>query len=346
LRLSLNPSASIGDSFHLTIDGMRVFITGAAGFLGAAMARALAKDGAEVHGLIRCDSDRSALNGVAVHWHVGDVTEPKTLAGAFNGMSWIIHSAGLLGKAGLSEELYRKVNVEGTRNVMQEALATAPWPRVLDVSSSGISGTTSREPVAEDAGIAPTNPYERSKAAAEQIACEFAARGLPVVIARPGFIYGPGDRHVLKLFQAVLRGQFFYVGGGRCLSHPTFIDDAVNGMLLCLRRGRTGEPYHITGPRPVTFRELGETIAGALGVRQPWITVPEWTAMLGATGLETLGRIVGQTPPLSRTGVSFFSRDRVFSWQKAHQELGYTPRRDLAPGVTITVAWYRQHGWL
>jgi dihydroflavonol-4-reductase len=178
------------------------------------------------------------------------------------------------------------------------------------------------------------------------VALEFASRGLPVVICRPGFVYGPGDRHVLGLFQAVRRGRFFFIDGGRHFCHPTFIADAVAGMLLCLGGGRSGAIYHIAGPRPVTFRELAETIAAALDVRPPWMSVPRWSAMLGAIGFEALGRVSGWKPPLSRTGVAFFSEDRLYSWQRAHDELGYTPEYDLATGVARTIAWYRQQGWL
>jgi nucleoside-diphosphate-sugar epimerase len=327
-------------------DGMRVFITGATGFLGGALARSLAQGGAEVHALARPTADRRVLNEVDVTWHEGDVTVPESLNGAFAGAAWIIHAAGRLGEVGVPEEVYQRLNVDGTRNVLAASLAARSKPRVLHVSSPGVLGPTTPQAMAEDAPYAPSNPYERSKATAEQVAREFAARGLSVVIARPGFIYGPGDRHVLGLFKAIHRSRFFYVSGGRHFCHPTFVADAVAGMLLCLSRGRPGEVYHITGPCPVTFRELGETIATALGVRPPWLTLPRWLAMLGALGLEAFGRVTGRKPPLSRTGVAFFSEDRVFSWQKAYDELGYTPQHDLATGVAYTVAWYRQHGWL
>ena len=325
---------------------MRVFVTGATGFLGGALARALVNKGADVHVLARSAADRSTLDGVAVTWHKGDVTAPSTLAGLFSGASWVIHAAGRLGEAGVPEEVYHNVNVHGTRNVMAAALEAIEKPRVLHLSSPGVLGPTTREPATEGAPYAPTNPYERSKAAAEQVAREFAALGLPVVIARPGFIYGPGDRHVLKLFRAIHRGRFFYVDGGMDLCHPTFIADAVNGMLLCLRQGRTGEAYHICGPHPVTFRELGEAIANALGVRPPWLSMPRWLTMIAAAGLEALGRLTRRTPPLSRTGVAFFSEDRVFSCRKAYDQLGYAAQWDLTTGVTQTVAWYRQRGWL
>jgi nucleoside-diphosphate-sugar epimerase len=330
----------------MRVEGRRVVITGATGFLGGALARALAQKGAEVHALARAAADRSALDGVAVTWHEGDVTVPSSLAGILGSADWIIHAAGRLGEAGVPEEVYRQVNVDGTRNVLATALSAGRKPRVLHLSSPGILGPTTREQVAEDAPWAPSNPYERSKAAAEKVALEFAAQGLPVIIARPGFIYGPGDHHVLKLFQAVGRGQFAYIGGGRRLCQPTFVADAVSGMLLCLSQGRPGEAYHITGPHPVTFRELGDAIASAFGVRPPWLSLPQSLAMAGAIGLEALGRLTGRKPPLSRTGVAFFSQDRCFSWQKAHDELGYSPQYDLTTGVSQTVQWYREHGWL
>lgn len=327
-------------------NGMRVLMTGATGFLGGALARALAQAGADIHALARPTADRSRLDGVPVTWHEGDVTIPSSLAGPFAGADWIIHAAGRLGEAGVPEEVYQRLNVEGTRNVLAAALAAGTIPRVLHVSSPGVLGPITREPGEESAPYAPSNRYERSKAAAENIAREFAAQGLPVIIARPEFIYGPGDRHVLGLFKAVLRGQFFYLSGGRHFCHPTFVEDAVAGILLCLRRGRPGDVYHITGPRPVTFRELGETIASALGVRPPSLSFPPWTAVVGVIGLEAIGRLTGRKPPLSRAGVAFFSEDRRFSWRKAHEELGYSPQYDLTEGVSRTVQWYRQQGWL
>jgi len=333
-------------SNQIKVSGMRVLITGATGFLGGALARALVQSGAKVHVLARPTSDRRALDGVDINWHEGDVTVPMSLNSAFGDVTWIIHAAGRLGEAGVPEDVYRKSNVDGTRNVLAAALATGHRPRVLYLSSPGVLGPTTTEPRAEDAPYAPSNAYERSKAAAEQVACEFAERGLPVIIARPGFIYGPGDRHVLGLFRAVRRGLFFYIDGGRHLCQPTYIDDAVRGMLACLSRGRPGESYHITGPSPVTFRELGDTVAAAIGVPPPRLSLPQWSAAVAAFGLEALGRVTGWTPPLTRTGVAFFGEHRVFSWQKAHEHLGYTPRYDLRRGVDLTVAWYRQQEWL
>ena len=217
---------------------------------------------------------------------------------------------------------------------------------MLHVSSCGVLGPIVGDPATEDTPLVPSNEYERSKAAAENVARDFVTRGLEVVIARPEFVYGPGDRHVLGLFRAIRRGHFFYINGGSYSCHPTFIGDVVEGMLLCLSRGRSGEAYHITGARPVTFREFGDTIAHALGVRPPSLSLPKWSASLGAAGLEAFGRLFAFAPPLSRSAVEFFTSDRRFSWQKAHNELGYSPRSDLEAGVDQTVQWYRERGWL
>lgn len=323
--------------------GKRVCITGATGFLGGALARALVEQGADVHLLARPTADRSMLAGLAVTWHQGDITLPKTLGGFLDGATEVIHAAGRLGQAGVRENEYQLTNLDGTQNVMAAALATGMNARILYLSTAGVLGPTASGWPAEDAPFAPSNPYERSKAAAERMVRDFAARGLAAIIARPGFVYGPQDRHVLGLFKAVQRRQFFYINSGRHLCHPTFISDAVAGMLLCLSQGRPGEAYHITGPNPVTVREFAETIAAAFGVDPPWLSVPRWLAWTGAASLEAFSRLAGRMPPLSRTGVAFFSEDRAFSWRKAHEELGYIPQYDLATGVERTVAWYRQH---
>jgi nucleoside-diphosphate-sugar epimerase len=325
--------------------GKKVLITGATGFVGSALAGTLAAAGAEIWALARPGSDQHRLAGLDVHWLPGDVTEPVSLQGFCRGMDWVIHAAGMLGQAGVAESTYRQLHVEGTVNVLREAQA-AGVKRVLYISSPGVLGPITGPPATEEAPLAPSNAYERSKAAAEQVAADFIRSGLPLVIARPEFIYGPGDTHVLGLFRAVQQGRFFYIGQGHHTCHPTYIDDAVQGVILCLAEGRPGQIYHITGPQAVTFRQLGEAMADALGVRRPRLALPRPLAWLGAAGLELTGWLTGRSVPLSRTGVAFFSEDRRFSWRKAQIELGYQPAVDLTEGLIKTVAWYRQQGLL
>jgi len=325
---------------------MRVFITGATGFVGGALARTLAAGGAEVHALVRPASSRSSLDGVPVRWHEGDITDPESLSRFFASAEWIIHSAGQLGQAGLSEDVYQRLNVDGTRNVLAAAQAVGSRPRVLHVSSPGVLGPTGAALADETAPCRATNSYEKTKAAAEEIVRFYVARGVAVSMARPGFIYGPGDKHVLLLFQAIKQGRFFYIDGGRYFCHPTFIQDAVNGMLLCLKHGKPGEAYHVLGPKPVTFRELGTEMASALGVRTPRFSIPKPIAMAGVYALEVASKVTGKMPPLTRTGVDFFGQHRQYSWKKARNQLGYQPTYELKRGITETVAWYRKQSWI
>jgi len=322
---------------------MKVAVTGATGFVGGALVRALLDDGHAVVGVKRPSSPQPPLQHPSLTWVNGDVTDPTSLHGLFDGADWLIHAAGMLGQAGVPESVYLELHEQGTNNVLAEA-EKAGVSRILYVSSPGVLGPISGPPADETAPLAPSNPYERSKAAAEQVAQVYASAGLPVLIARPEFIYGPTDLHVLGLFKAVRNGRFFTINGGQYTCHPTYLDDAVAGMLLALRNGRSGQIYHITGPKPVTFHELGQTIAAALDVPPPRLNLPRWLAWLGATGLELVAGLLNKQPPLSRTGVAFFSENRRFSWQKAHDELGYTPQVNLQRGVAKTVAWYRENG--
>ncbi|GIK57702.1 MAG: NAD-dependent epimerase/dehydratase family protein [Chloroflexi bacterium] len=324
----------------------KVLITGITGFVGSALARALAAEGAELFGLVRPSSDRSRLDGLPVTWMEGDVTVRESLAGVFDWVDGVIHAAGMLGRAGVPESAYHQLHVNGTSNVLGEIEKLDNPPKVLYVSSPGVLGPINGPPADENAPPAPSNAYERSKAAAEMVTQIFARQGTPVVITRPEFIYGPTDMHVLGLFQAIQKGRFFTIDHGRATCHPTYIDDAVDGMLRCLKQGRHGQVYHIAGPEPVTFRALADTIATAVGVPPPTRNLPHWLAMAGATALEIGGALFKTTPPLSRDGVAFFSDDRRFSWQKAHHELGYTPRFSLTTGVVRTVAWYQEKGLL
>lgn len=341
---------------------MRVVITGATGFIGGAMARRLAAEGADILALTHSGLHCERLADLPITWRTADITDPATLDGAFDGADWVVHAAGLLGRAGIPEDTYRRVNAEGARHVfaaVAAARAAGRMPeasRLLHLSSAGVLGPLPRHHQAasvaatghvdEAAPLAPSNAYERSKALGEHYAREFALAGLPLVVARPEFVYGPGDVHVLGLFRTVQRGLFFYVGNGGNTCHPTYIDDLVEGLLLCLRLGAAGETYQITGPRPVTFRELAETIAAAVGARRPWLRIPRPVAWLGAAGLEVAGQVTGRGVPLSRTGVAFFSENRRSTYAKAQRDLGYMPRVELQEGVARSVAWYRAEGLL
>jgi nucleoside-diphosphate-sugar epimerase len=210
-----------------------------------------------------------------------------------------------------------------------------------------VLGPIDDPPADEARPHAPSNVYETTKSAGEKLALALC-RGQPLscIVARPEFVYGPGDTHVLGLFQAIQKGRFFYIGSGENLVHPTFVTDAVQGMLLCGQAGAAGRVYHIAGPAPVSIHRLASILAEALGVRPPWLHVPKGAATMGAVGLEWASRIVPFRPPLSRGAINFFTETRAFSTARAEAELGYRPQVPLEEGVRRTVAWYRRVGVL
>jgi len=326
-----------------------VLVTGGTGFLGSALVRALVVRGDRVHVLVRPSSDRSRLAGLDVETVVGDVTAPETLPRAVEGVEVVYHLAGKLGQFGVPEKAYQRLHVEGTCNVLR-ACAEQPPKRFVYCSSPGMLGAIAPgEPLrAEDAPHRPVSIYERSKSAAERAALPLAAElGIPLVIARPEFIYGPGDRHVVGLFRAIQSGRFFYMGTGTCLCHPSYVDDVVAGLIACGGgRARPGEVYHICGPRPVTIRELAEAIARALDVRPPRLHLPVPLVRAGAWAAELVARVARIEPPLSLESVRFFTESRAFSIDKARCELGWSPQVDLDAGVRRAVAWYRAQGML
>ena len=326
-----------------------VLVTGGTGFIGSALVRALVARGDSVRVLVRSTSDTSRLDGLSVQVVIGDVTQPETLPPATEGVKTVYHVAGMLGKWGVPESAYHAVHVGGTCSLLR-ACAHRPLERFVHCSSPGMLGKVGpgEPPRDETSAHHPVSIYESSKSAAEKAALPLAGTlGVPLVIARPEFVYGPGDSHVLGLFRAIQRGMYFYIGSGDYLCHPSYIDDVVSGLMACAgRRARPLEAYHICGPRSITIRELATAIADVLEVRHPKLHLPKWLASAGAWGAELAGPFLGLDPPLTLEGVRFFTESRAFSIEKACRELGWSPNVEFAEGVRRAVAWYRAQGLL
>lgn len=324
----------------------RVLITGGSGFLGSHLARTLRRAGQSVRVLARPTSDLSPLAGLDVEFVLGDVMLPHTLPEALDGVEVVYHLAGMPDGASASHAVCRDLHVNGTLNLLVTAQA-AGVRRFVHVSSAGVLGPIRNPPADETWPHAPSTVYEATKSEGERLALEFARRtGLSLTVARPAFLYGPGDARVLGLFRAVRRRRFLYVGAGENCVHPTFVDDAVQGLRLCEAAGQSERVYHVAGPEPATIRRLVTAIAGALGVSPPRLRAPRFLAMLIASNLEVAAMFAPFRPPLTRSAVNFYAETRVFSTARAEAELGYRAQVPLVEGIHRTVAWYRQQGWL
>lgn len=323
---------------------MRILITGAAGFLGSALARAHVAAGDQVFALQHEQPLSAELIGRVEHLQ-GDVCQT-------NGARWpsvdvLYHCAAFM--ADHEDEPYarfKRVNVLGTANVLRAAHA-AGVERIIHVSTAGVLGFT-HGPAIESAPYGKRlTKYERSKMDSERVAHAAIREGLPVTIVRPAQLYGPGMLHLWpRLIQAIAQGKAVILGRGEARVHLTHVDDAVQGIRLAATVPRAvGHVYHIAAESPVSARHMIESIAAACHVQRPR-TLPHWPALVAAILVERLPAALkpGLFKVLTVHHVQFFARDRVYSIDKARTELGYHPVVTWDKTIPSIVEWYRREG--
>jgi nucleoside-diphosphate-sugar epimerase len=328
-------------AFHL-----KAVVTGGSGFTGSHLVRRLLKEGHEVRMLVRDSSKLEALGIAGVEVVQGDLRDPDAVKRLVDGAEWVFHVGAVYREAGVPDARYAEVNVDGTRHVL-DAAASAGVTRVVHVSTVGVHGHIEHPPADETAPYAPGDTYQASKVEGERMALRFAREGLPVVIARPAAIYGPGDTRLLKLFRLIARRRFVMLGDGESFYHLVYIDDLIDGFLLCARApGVEGRTYILAGEEYVTKNKLAGLVAGEMGVPTPRRHLPVGPFQALGSAVETVCRPLGIKPPIYRRRVDFFVKSRAFDISKARRELGYTPQVGLKDGLRRTAEWYREAGWI
>ena len=325
---------------------MRVLVTGATGFTGGHLARALRLGGATVRALVRETRRADDLRAAGIEVVTGDVRDASALARAVANTDVVYHLAAIYRQAGVPAETYRAVNALSVRALI-EAAAAARVRRVVHCSTVGVHGDVEHPPANEDAPLRPGDEYQRTKLEGEQLAREAADRlGIEVTIARPSGIYGPGDRRLLKLFRASVR-RYPIVGSGEIYYHLTYIDDLTEGFRLCGEHAAAANrTYILAGGEVTTLNELVATIASVAGVSPPRWHVPVWPFRVAGALCEAVCVPLGIEPPIYRRRVDFYTKSRAFDITRARRELGYAPRVGLREGIGRTLDWYREHRWL
>lgn len=326
---------------------MRAFVTGATGFIGGHLARRLLAQGAAVRALVRAPERGAELARLGAELVEGDLAAARDLGPALAGADVVFHLAAQIQPTAAGAAGYRRANVEATEHLLA-ACRGRSLGAFVHVSSVGVMGTLRRLPADEAAECRPDNPYGRTKHEAERLARRAQAEeGLPVVVARPAWAYGPGDRRTLRLFAAIQRRGLALVGSGRTWLHPVYVDDVVDGLVRCATEPKAvGQTYLLAGPEPVSLAALVGLIAELLGVPPPRLRIPASVAWLGAAATEAASRLLRRRPPLYRRQLEFFLKDQLFSIAKAREELGFEPATRLRDGLARTIAWYREHGLL
>lgn len=327
---------------------MRALVTGASGFVGSAVARALLQAGWQVSALVRAHSDRRNLQRLGADLVTGDLADPGSLDRALAGCEALFHVAAdyRLG-ARHPGELYR-TNVEGTRNML-EASRRAGIARVVYTSSVATIGLPADgSPGREETPVTVADMighYKRSKFLAEQLACEAARSGTSVVIVNPSTPVGPGDVKPTPTGQMVMdaaAGRMpAYVDTGLNIVH---VDDVAAGHLLAFDRGRSGERY-ILGGEDMPLREILVEISRLTGREPPRIRLSTSVLLPVAHVAELVSRLTGLPNRITVEGVRMARKRMFFSSDKAARELGYR-WRPPHHAFEDAVLWFREQGLL
>jgi dihydroflavonol-4-reductase len=322
-------------------------VTGATGFVGSAVARALLARGHRVRVLARPGGDRRNIAGLGVEVAEGDLGDAASLARAAAGCRFVMHVAADYRIWVPDEEAMLRANVIGTRAMMRAALE-AGVERVVHCSSVAALGLTAdgtpadeETPVseAEIVGI-----YKKSKFRAEQAVLAMVREaGLPAVIVNPAAPIGPRDIKPTptgRMVADAASGKVpAYIDTGLCVVH---VDDVAEGHVLALERGRIGERY-ILGGENLALRDLLALVTRAAGRPAPRIRLPAPLLWPVALACEGLARVAGIEPVVTRDHLRMAHKRMFFSHAKAARELGFAPRPAEA-AVADAVAWFRAQG--
>jgi dihydroflavonol-4-reductase len=327
---------------------MRALVTGATGFVGSAVARALTGAGWQVRALVRAGSDRRNLRELPLEIAAGDLAERSSLDEPLEGCEALFHVAAEYRLWTPEPGLLYRTNVEGTRNIL-EAARRAHVARIVYTSSVATVGLPADGSLGgEDTPVTLEDMighYKRSKFLAEELVREQARSGVAVVIVNPSTPLGPGDVKPTPTGQMVLdaaRGHMpAYVDTGLNIVH---VDDVAAGHLQAFERGRPGERY-ILGGENMTLREILAGIARLVGRSPPRVRLPHAAILPLAYVSEGWSRLTGRPTRITLEGVRMARRRMYFSSDKAAADLGYR-WRPAAAAFEDAVRWFRGQGML
>jgi dihydroflavonol-4-reductase len=326
---------------------VKVLVTGGAGFVGSQIVSALLRRGDAVRVLHRATSNLIMLEGLPVEHVLGDVLEPEAVARAVTGCDLVFHVAAVASYWRTQRKQVYKVNVEGTRIVVEACLA-AGVPRVVHTSSVAAIGIPRNGRPADESApfdaLSATFAYADSKHRAEAVVLQAVARGLPAVIVNPGAVYGAGDHNLISgsmVLEFARRSLPFVPDGGLCVVDA---DAVVQGHLTAAERGCIGERY-ILGGENLTFLEIAAEICAVVGRPAPRTTVPAWTLPPAALAVDAVNRLRLGSPVVSGEQIRMAGLKVFYDTSKAVRELDY-PLLPFRGAVEKTYRWYRQHGYL
>jgi nucleoside-diphosphate-sugar epimerase len=327
---------------------VKVLVTGGTGFTGKALVRRMLQEGHEVIALDHQEGYKShELRDWGAELVIGSVTDREVVRRCTRGVAVVHHVAAAFRELNLPPSHYHFVNVEGTRIVLEAALAEGVR-KFIYCGTCGVHGNVDNPPGDENSPIQPHDYYQQTKYEAESVVLEYAQKGLESTIFRPNAIFGPGDvGRFYLIFKQLSRGWFPMFGSGKVLYHPLYIDNFMDAFVLAMEPGKgAGQAYLIADDKYLTIEELVRAAASAMGVGVRFLRFPIWPIVAAGRVVEVLCKPFGIEPPLHPRRVDWYRQTRAFRIDKARRDFGYQPRIAIDEGLRRSCQWYREQGML
>jgi len=326
----------------------KVFVTGATGFIGASLARELLELGCEVRALVRHGSDRRNLNGLEIEFWEGDLRDRHSLAKGLTGCDTLFHAAADYRLWTRDPATMYAVNVEGTRSILQAALAKE-ISKVVYTSSVGTLGNPGKgTPGTEETPVSFSDMvghYKKSKFLAERAAESFIEQGLPLIIVNPSTPVGQLDIKPTPTGKIIVdflnRKMPAYLDTGLNLID---VQDCAKGHILAALHGRIGEKY-ILGNENLTLKDIFTLLQQISGLPAPRVKLPYTPILLAAYLNEGISMLTRREPLIPLAGVQMAGKLMFFDSSKAIRELGL-PQHPVKNALEKAVDWFRAEGYV
>lgn len=325
---------------------MKAFVTGATGFVGSHLVEELIKNEFEVGVLIRNPEKKKLFSGLPVRFVPGSIDNIPLKE--IENVDFVFHLAGITKAVRIKE--YFSVNVNGTRNICEACAKHARrLKKLVIVSSLAACGPgKGMKPVKGDEGYIPQTPYGKSKFEADRVALSFSEK-IPLVILRPGGIYGPRDTDFYQIFKVAKNlGILPHPGLKKKLLNLVYVKDVVKAILLSAEKTlSSGEILLVGDSKNYTWEEVKDVLSEVLGKNLRLLKFPKFLAYPPALFLQGISLITGKPYPLNLSRIPEFLAD---NWgmeiTKTREKLGYAPSFDLKEGLKLTIKWYEERRML
>lgn len=326
---------------------MKVFITGATGFVGSFLAEGLLKKNYDVRCLVRKTSNLRWIADLDVECHYGSLNDSESLIRGVEGCDYVYHAGGVT-KA-MSEEEYFSANYEGTKNLVDACIKyKKKVKRFIYISSqTAVGPSPTILPIDETYEPNPVTNYGKSKLAGEQYVNENSKK-VPVTIVRPPAVYGPRDTDILEFFRTVKNGIIPILGGKERYLSLIHVRDLVHGIILAAESDKSkGETYFITSQKPHSWEEISRITLKVL--QKKGIKIPVPLALMKGVAVISEGIAALRKKPALVNKEKIIDMEQEF-WTcaagKAKRDLGFENKIDLENGIRETLIWYKEHKWM